>query len=296
MPLPQPGDLTVATQNLQRLFDDRRNGPAPVIATADYQRRLDKLARQVVEGLREPDLLAVQEVENPEALAALAAAVSARSGRPAYRVLHHRGPDRGSHHAGYLVRADWEVLSLEPLLASVRLGRAPLFDRPPLRLRVRTTGGVVLDVVNVHLKSLRGSDDPDEARRIARKRSQQADALAGWLEDRLAHEPSQPLLLIGDFNAVAAATPEGLGVDVLGRLQATGLVSALSALPASEHYSYVHDCRAQALDHALLSSGWRLRMAAYSRGNAGAPARYAREASHALRSSDHDGLVLYLRP
>jgi endonuclease/exonuclease/phosphatase family metal-dependent hydrolase len=297
VPVAAPDDLTIATQNLWQLLDDRDDdaGAVEVVATADYRRHLAKLALQVADVLREPDVLAVQEAENTRVLAALAEAVAARTGHPPYQVMLWPRPDLHGNHTGFLVKAGWKVLALQALLTRRRLDYSPLFDRPPLALRVQVPGGRELLVVNVHLKSLHGSDDPDEAARIARRRARQADALAQWLRDFRVRQPGAALVLLGDFNA----TVDGLGdVDVLGPLTASGLVLLDERLPAAERFTYVHACRPEALDHVLVSPGLApdVRALAVSRGNAGAPFRAAARPDTALRSSDHDGLVLYLRP
>ena len=57
-------------------------------------------------------------------------------------------------------------------------------------------------------------------------------------------------------------------------------------------------CSAEVLDHIVsnrAASGW-VREAAYSRGNADAPRDLETTATTALRSSDHDGMVVYLGP
>jgi predicted extracellular nuclease len=297
VPAAAAGEMTIATQNLWQLLDDRDDdaGAVEVVATADYRRHLAKLALQVADVLHEPDVLAVQEAENTAVLAALAEAVAVRTGHAPYQVLLWPRPDRHGNHTGFLVKPGWKILALQPLLTRRRLDHAPLFDRPPLALRVQPPGGRELLVVNVHLKSLRGSDDPGEALRIARRRTRQADALAQWLRDFRERQPGAALVLLGDFNATA----DGLGgVDVLGPLTATGLVLLDDRLPAAERFTYVHACRPEALDHVLVSPGLApaVRALAASRGNAGAPFRAATRPDTALRSSDHDGLVLYLRP
>lgn len=291
----QAGELTIATQNLQRLFDDESGGRGDVVAAAEYRQKLERLAGQVTEVLRLPDVLAVQEAENIKVLRDLAAVIADRNGRPAYRALLLEGHDYGGIDSGFLLRADIDVLLSEQLLKARRLDRAPLFDRPPLRLQIRRKNGETLDIINVHLKSLRGSDDPDVGKKTARKRLRQAEALAEWLGAWLGKYPQAKLVLLGDFNA----TPDSLGgVDVLGLLQATGMKDVDETLPEQERYSYVHECRGEALDHLLLSPALlpALSRVAVSRGNAGVSGRREPQDRSGLRSSDHDGLVLYLRP
>lgn len=294
VPAATTGEVTVATQNLMRLFDDVDDGDGRPVSRADYLRRLGKLSRQVSEVLHRPDVLAVQEVENEKVLASFAAALAADKTGWRYRAVAPEGFDYSGIDVGFLVRDDWTVLGVEQLFRRHRLKRAALFDRPPLLLRLRTAAGVEFDIVNVHLKSLHGSDrDAAEARRIAHKRKRQAVVLQGWLRERLQREPDRPLLLLGDINA----TPEVIGgVDVLGLLQAAGLTSLHERLPVAERYTYVYKCRGEALDHMLASSTLlpAVRRVAVSRGNAGATGRLELMPDSALRSSDHDGLVVYL--
>lgn len=157
VPAPSPGELAVATQNLHRFFDDVDDGGGPRVDTAEYRRRLRQLARQVDEVLRRPAVLAVQEAEHEKALADLSAELGRRTGQRWQPVLRE-GADPGGIDVGFLVRADWQVRAVEPLLAGERLGRQRLFDRPPLRLLLRGPGGRELELVNVHLKSLLGSE------------------------------------------------------------------------------------------------------------------------------------------
>ncbi|MDF2446089.1 MAG: Endonuclease/exonuclease/phosphatase family [Moraxellaceae bacterium] len=294
VPVATAGEVVLGTQNLRRLFDDLDSAEALPVDPAEYRERLQRLSRQVVDVLRLPQVLAVQEVENEKVLADLALAIEARSRGMRYRALVLDGHDYGGIDVGFLVRSDWQVLALEQLFAREKLGRAFLFDRPPLLLRVKTPQGDELELVNVHLKSLHGSDrGRKEAKRIARKRQRQTDVLVDWLRATLALRPQARLVVLGDFNAA----PEVLGgVDILGRLQAAGLANPMAGLPAAERYTYVHDCRGVALDHVLLSPALQpeVRRLAVSRGNAGA-SRAREKALTARGSSDHDGVVVYLR-
>jgi predicted extracellular nuclease len=296
VPAAATGELTLATQNMQQLFDDIADGNEKVAPAVEYRQRLTRLSRQVLEVLGAPGVLAVQEVESEKVLADLAAALQAREGGVAYRAVLREGNDHSGIDVGFLVRADWTVLGVEQLLARERLDRARLFDRPPLLLRLRTPAGEELEVINVHLKSLYGSDrSRAESERIARKRRLQANALADWLQRALAAQPQRRLVLLGDFNA----TPGALGgVDVLARLEATGLKGQVERLPPGERYTYVFRCRGNALDHVLLSAALqpRVERLAVSRGNAGLAGRLRPTGDSPLRSADHDGLVLYLAP
>ena len=306
VPVAAADEITVATQNLRRLFDDVDDGRGELATTARYQQRLDRLSRHIVQVLHSPDVLAVQEVETIKVLQDLAAAIAAQGGKT-YQAILLEGHDWGGIDVGFLVRSDMRTVGQQQVLKMRRLDRAALFDRPPLWLRLQMAEGRVLNIVNVHLKSLRGSDDPAVAKKIARKRQRQAEALAEWVGLYLARPAAEPLLVLGDFNAsftvlsdaASDVDAEALGaVDVMGIIQAEGLSNQWPRLPAGERYSYVHACRPEALDHVLVSTALlpAVRALAVSRGNAGARRRADDADNSALRSSDHDALVLYLKP
>lgn len=290
---PEPGEMTVATQNLWRLFDDVDDG-GQVLTSDQYQLKLGKLARQIVDVLQLPDVVAVQEVESREVLASLAAKVASQTGKPAYQPIVVEGQDPGGIDVGFLVRPDWKIVAVTPLLATLRMEGKPLFDRPPLHLVVQDGKGARLELVNVHLKSLYGSAHPGKVERIAWKRTQQATALAGWWRQYHALHPNAGVLVLGDFNA----TPEVLaGVDVLGELRSAGLVMLGERLPEAQRYSYVFQCHPELIDNILASPGLLPQVAGMSasRGNADAQRSVIKEVRTAAGSSDHDALVLYLR-
>jgi hypothetical protein len=76
---PAAGEVTVASFNLQRLFDTA-NDPTtsdPVLTQAAFDRRLQKISLAVRDFLAVPDIIAVQEVENLTTLQALAGQINA---------------------------------------------------------------------------------------------------------------------------------------------------------------------------------------------------------------------------
>ena len=119
------------------------------------------------------------------------------------------------------------------------------------------------------------------------------------------------MIVLGDFNAYEFS--DGY-VDVIG--QVTGepdpdgallpaseevdpvLVDWTLSLPPAERYSFVFGCSAEELDHILTSRAatpW-VTGVAFGRGNVDAPDGFEFDPTTALRSSDHDGLVLFLEP
>lgn len=295
VPAPAAGELAVATQNLHRLFDDADDGVGPVLPTAEYRERLEKLARHVREVLNAPAVLAVQEAENLRVLEDLAAEISQQQPGLRYRAVLEEGNDRGGIDVGFLVRSDLRLLGSEPLMAEQRLALdgSRLYDRPPLLLRLEWAGKP-LEVVVVHMRSLLGSESEKKGLRVAVKRAEQSEELAAWVRERLRRQPDAALLVLGDFNATAGTSA---GVDVLAPLQKAGLKPLDSLLPATERYTFVYRCQAQALDHVLASPALQSLVTglAASRGNAHADGRAAKKAGSLVGVSDHDGLVVYLR-
>lgn len=312
--LPRPvrgrrsGELTVATQNLERL--DRAATEPP------YATRLGKLSRQIRGVLRAPDVVAVQEVKDLATLTDLASRIRGDDPALAYTARHEEAPAADEFDVGFLVRDTIDVVSVTQIGANAlfSLDGSLLNDRPPLVLEAAWRGhdpALPLTVVVVHQRSLIGIDDPDEGDRVRRKRHEQAVWLAGWVQQRQSERPDERLIVIGDFNAFeftdgyvdvmgqVTGRPDQLGalvpvVDVLD----PPLTDWVGSLPAAERYSYVFDGDAEALDHVLTTRAadpW-VATVAVSRGNADSPQALDTDPSTAAGSSDHDGLVLYLGP
>jgi hypothetical protein len=163
-------------------------------------------------------------------------------------------------------------------------------------------------VINVHQRSLSGIDGSDGPR-VRAKRHEQALRLSQFIDELQDTEPGVRLVVIGDFNAFEFT--DGY-VDVMGQVTGTpdpagallaatdvisaGLMNQTLNMPAGERYSFVFDGTAQSLDHAITSQSldtW-VRGAEHSRGNADAPVAFDDDPTTALRSSDHDGTVVFL--
>lgn len=325
-PVPVPGadEITVASLNLQRFFDDE-DDPAlnePVLTPEAFEARLAKASFAIREILRTPDIVGLVEVENRAALEALAArigadAVAAGAPDPAYVGYLEEGNDVGGIDVAFLVRAGrFTGVSVEQVgkdatfVNPETLGPDLLHDRPPLVLRaetVRPTGEpFALTVIVNHLRSL----NDVETARVQAKRRAQAEFLARLVADLQAAEPAARVLLVGDFNAFEVN--DGY-VDVLGTIAGApappeqvataspdlvdpDLVNLHDLLPPGERYSFVFDGSAQTLDHALASAGlgpWVSRFA-YGRGNADFPVSLYGDRSRPERLSDHDGAVTYI--
>lgn len=99
--------------------------------------------------------------------------------------------------------------------------------------------------------------------------------------------------VIGILTGICDAIVEPYSGDPAGD---TDLSAQILTLPASDRYSYIFEGSAQALDHTLTSPalGTFLRGFVYVRGNADAPERLQNDPTTFLRSSDHDGAVLFV--
>ena len=310
------GEFTVGTQNVLRLFDtvDDPDVDDDVPTPAQYAARLAKLSRLVREALGAPDVLAIQEVENIGALEDMAAAIRADDPSLVYSAHLMEGNDIGGIDVGFLVRPTVRVDSIEQFgkddVFVFNGVSAPLNDRPPLVLRGAYVGNGApfpIAVIAVHQRSLSGVEGADG--RVRAKRHEQALRLSRFLDELQDADSALRLVVIGDFNAFEFT--DGY-VDVMG--QVTGRPDPAGALlpatdevsldltnqtlnmPPAERYSFVFDGTAQSLDHAVTSQGidpW-VRGAEHARGNADAPFAFDSDPTTALRSSDHDGTVVFV--
>jgi endonuclease/exonuclease/phosphatase family metal-dependent hydrolase len=302
---PASSALTIASQNLERLA---RSG-----GDLAYGDRLDKLSLQIREVLGGPDIVAVQEVDSLSVLGDLRDRIEADTSSLRYAAHLVEGNDPSGIDVGYLVRDTVAFHGTDQIGADVIFSRdgSRLFDRPPLVLEV-SRNGLDVTVVVVHLKSLGGVEDPGSSGdRVRRKRFEQSEWLAHWLQDRQTGSPEENLVVIGDFNAFEFS--DGY-VDVVGQISGSP-DPAGALLPASEivdppfvvttgrvspatRYSYVYRGSAEVLDHALVNENLAplVRGLSYSRGNADAPDGASVMIGTAVGSSDHDGLVLFIGP
>jgi predicted extracellular nuclease len=298
-PFPRPvrarnaGELTVAAQNLFRLFDDRDDPSLgePVTPTATYQARLAAFSNHVRNVLGAPDVLAVSEVEDLTTLEDLAARLNADGGD--YTAYLIEGNDIGGIDVGFLVRDAVSVDSVTQIGAN-DTWTAPgetspelLNDRPPLLLTGSYTGNgepFPIAVIAVHQRSL---IDVETSQRVRAKREEQATRLASAIASMQDAQAGLRIAVTGDFNAFEF--DDGY-VDVMGILTSDAdLTNQVLSVASNDRYSYIEDAVAQVLDHTLTSQPLNpfVRGFQFARANADAPAA-------ANAPSDHDGLVLFV--
>jgi hypothetical protein len=187
-----------------------------------------------------------------------------------------------------------------------------LHDRPPLLLEGRSINegaDYPIAIMVVHNRSLSRIDDPNSGERVRAKRLAQAESIAQSIDDLQTANPDIRLVVLGDFNAFEFS--DGY-VDAVGVISGSfdpdasllpgtdyvdpDLLNHIYSLPENERYSFVFQGSAQALDHALASMtlDMSFRGLEFGRGNADAAVDLINDDSTPLRSSDHDGLVLFI--
>ena len=325
--IPTANQFTVASFNVRRLFDTL-NDPLisePVLTTTAFHRRLHKTSLLIRDVLRTPDILAVEEVENLSTLEALAHkinddALAAGEPNPEYGAYLVEGIDVGGIDVGFLVKgsrvAPIDVVQegktatyVNPIDGSTEL----LNDRPPLVLRATIQGPsgspTALTVIAVHNRSLSGVDDPADGPRVRAKRRAQAEFLAKLIQARQVADPTERIVVLGDFNAFAFN--DGY-VDAMGTIRGTptpasqvtlaspdlvnpDLLDLGELLPAVQRYSFIFDGNAQDLDHALVTPNLLGTVASVQRArvNADFPEILSNDPQRPERVSDHDPIVAF---
>ena len=290
--------LVLATFNVLDLFD------------ASDPERIDRIASLL--RTHAPDVVALQEVGGETATSAIASALGG-----GFTAVLGDADDRGIRCA---------VLSRLPIVSSNVLRAAhlpfPRFHREdpePFGARIplrRAIPEVVVDagsdigkvrVLVVHFKSRRGTPMRDEAgvqvpaattaelaaaeARAVAWRCAEALFVRGVIDDRLAKDPNDRLVVCGDFNDVSGSLPLRIVMGTAGTdaPRADSLVSCAELIPIAERISVLHGGEPAAIDHALVSPALatRLDRCAYDRTGlidlAGASTAYA---------SDHAPLVV----
>jgi predicted extracellular nuclease len=322
----EPGELTVGTLNLFRLFDDV-DDPADgdrndfVVSMEEYERRLAKFSVYIRTVLNSPDILAAQEVESLTVLEDLAAKIVFDDPAVSYTAYLEEGNDIGTIDVGFLVRdnitvdtimqVDPAATFINPITQEINI----LHDRPPLLIEGSSElafGTFPIAVMAVHNRSLSGIDG-SEGERVRVKRLLQAESIATKVQDLQTADANVRLVVTGDFNAFEFTDGhvDSLGVIAGNFNPLTSLVCHETTCPGDivepnldnqvlwlldgDRYSFIFRGNAQALDHALTSQklAGEISGVEYGRGNADAAVDLI-NFDGVLRSSDHDGMVVFV--
>ncbi|MGB3547154.1 MAG: endonuclease/exonuclease/phosphatase family protein [Saprospiraceae bacterium] len=271
----------------------------------NYPARLRKLADYIEDQMQLPDIVAIQEIGGATELTALANRL--RQQNPAADYRTYFGEGIGDLSTAFLVA---QRLGGTPTVQQLGTNQTLsiggiLHDRPPLLLTLTLPDsvGTVLNVMNLHLRSL-GGVEGSSANFVRTKRYEQSISVAEMVQERI----DDNLVLVGDFNAFQFTDGYVDVVNQIAGLPGLGaqrpvvpIVSPplriiTAELPPEERYSFVFGGSAQLLDQALATqlSGLTIEELQFVRGNADAAEAFMANEFIPQRVSDHDGFVLYL--
>jgi len=246
LPEPGPDEFSVATFNLENLFDHRDPHPVsdpPKPTRRQYEWRLDRIAT-AIRALGAPTIIGVQEVESADVLEDLAA-------RPAlagydYQAVLIEGPSSRGIDVGFLVRGD------RAAVAGAGQYQAPegLFSRPPLMItatvRTESAGEVTVYAIVNHFISKAGGEALTEPRRVM-----EAEWNAHLVDQVLAADPDAYVIVLGDLNDYYDSAP--LRALTEGDTPGGQLAHALAGVERQERYSFIYQGVSQLLDHILVT-------------------------------------------
>jgi predicted extracellular nuclease len=324
-------EMTVGALNLFRLFDDIDDAPVEVrdpdtnellrttddavIDSDEYARRLTKFSAYIRNVIDSPDVLAVSEVESLKVLQDLADLIASDDPSVIYTAYLEEGNDIGGIDVGFLARDTVEVDAVTQLgrYEILSYDGSLLNDRPPLLLegrQVAESSDFPFAVMSIHGRSLSSIESSE---RVRQKRLEQSQYVAQQNQVLQDANPDINLVVAGDFNAYEFSDSY---VNVTGFMKgdftptedlvcetnpctdnvSPNLLDQVLMIDSGERYSFIFQGNAQALDHALTSTGLDelVRDFQFGRGNADAAVDLINDDSTPLRSSDHDGLVLFL--
>ncbi len=297
--------LTVASYNVLNLDPNDGDGDAD-IANGQF----DAIAQQIVNNLKAPDIIALQEVQDNSGsandgttaanvtLQTLVEAIAAAGG-PTYAFIDNpfilnnaSGGQPGANiRTAYLYNPS-RVDLVEGSVATIggqAQGETFAGARLPLVADFEFNGETVT-LVNNHFSSkggsapILGTAQPFEGRQedptvngSLDERQAQSEAVQGYVSGLLGSDPSANVVVLGDLNEFEFVSP-------LTGLESAGLTNLTNSLDPNERYSYIFQGNSQTLDHILVSDS----LAATAEYDA---VHVNAEFAEALQASDHDPVL-----
>ena len=326
VPLPAPTErqFSIVGMNLENFFDEEDDPSLKedLVTAEAFEKRLKKISMAIRDYMQTPDVIGIIEAENLAGLKRLAKrvnddSVAAGKPNPKYEAYLTDGNDGRGIDVGYIVKtARVNVLEVKQFGKDEKFKNPDkgdedtLNDRPPLMLRAtiddpKTGKPFAFTVINNHLKSLLGY----ETLRVRAKKKAQAEFLAKYVQERQKADPTERIILTGDFNAFQF--PDGI-LDVIGTIKGTpaskeqvlmasedlvnpDLTDLVDMIQEGQRYSYTFDGNAQTLDHFLVTETMKKHIAGFgfARLNADFPETYRGDLTRVERFSDHDPAIGY---
>ncbi|MEW5802890.1 MAG: hypothetical protein AB1847_12395 [bacterium] len=317
------GDTVITTFNVENLLDLATNPLAGgwdergVMTPERIEMKLTKLALAIRLELRRPEIIIIQEAGSTGILQNLANRVNAAVST-AYMATSCKTSDKRGLEVGFL----WDSSRVELLEVSQLCGpdvesafglSSPSPGREPL-IGIFKTKGKRLTIVGVHFKSMLG-DDPVSGTNgpivsvTEIQRKAQARVVRNFVNSILDHDPQALLMVAGDLNDCQFVRSDGNGdrngdgsadgrtdypVAILeggpGEVPLTNLITLREKKDGT--FTFIHDIRAQMLDHMLVSPALLKLFVAVDilHFNAGFPLDLSEDTSTTRRASDHDPL------
>jgi endonuclease/exonuclease/phosphatase family metal-dependent hydrolase len=268
--------ITIGTWNLENLF---RPGGDGAKTREDYDAKIEAL-RTTITGIN-PDVLAVQEVGDPEALTDL---VDALDGQWHTAVSEHA--DSRGIRVGFLSRHPLTVVGdtamLPDALAPIQVADLPAdlshqLGRGALTVTVEPTPGNVLTLITCHLKSKLltfpggqfGTHDEGERARYGAyalyRRTAEAVAIRELATTTLAAGDHPRVIVLGDLNDEPTAATTQILQGPTGSEIGTGgfdhpdqgdhqrLWNLAPCIPEDQRYSRIYRGRRELIDHIFAS-------------------------------------------
>jgi predicted extracellular nuclease len=274
----------VSTLNLWNLFDteDDPNTEDSELGQAEYLRRLQKRALAIRDELGEPDIIAVQEVENQSVLQDL---VDQEEIETEYGFLWEDGPDRRGLDIALLFDVERvQIIDYEIHQGCTSLvdGLGPdgnhdvthpeneftcdvdgdgeldgnrLFSRPPLVVHllvclascqeepIENSDTIEIWMLVNHWKSK--SEDTNDIKYTSARRDKQSQYIVSLVEEVLTSRPYANVIVLGDLN-------DYLDSDPVLNLTAHNLSNLLERVEKPSRYTYIYQGVSQVLDHVLV--------------------------------------------
>ena len=244
-PAQPPSTLRFSSFNVENYFPAGEENDGHVITADEYAARTDAIVKAVRNFLREPDVIAVQEVavfaNGHNALTGLAQALGNYT---PYNAVNNDG--RGIA-PGFLIKNG--VTASNPRLldkgatftqaeaSQCNLAPGPVYDRAPFALDI-SKGDLTATVVSNHFAAQSHEDYC---------RMREADLLRTQVEGMEA--AGRNVIVAGDLNDFEFS-------NTLTHLTQSGALTNLwNRAPAGEAYSYKYQGHLQTLDHVLVSPG-----------------------------------------